>query len=98
VCTHVHPHARIRTHILIHITSVHREGFFGEVFLAEWRVQKVVVKRLKTDVRGKGAEAERVNFIRELRILVTLRHPRICQFLGASTDPNRYIALHYVEK
>jgi serine/threonine protein kinase len=55
------------------------------------------VKRLKTDVRGKGADAERANFIKELRILVTLRHPRICQFLGASTDPNRlFIVIEFM--
>lgn len=73
------------------------EGHFGQCFKAEWREQQVVIKKLKQGVRGKGAEAEFENFKRELEVCIQMRHPRICQFLGASTDHNNmFICLEYL--
>jgi len=73
------------------------EGYFGEVFLASWRHQEVVVKRLKHGVRGEGADAEEANFRRELAMLVELRHPRVVQFIGACTQPqSRFICLEFL--
>merc|ERR1719174_1833779 len=73
------------------------EGHFGQCFKAEWREQQVVIKKLKQGVRGKGAEAEFENFKRELEVCIQMRHPRICQFLGASTDYNNmFICLEFL--
>jgi len=75
------------------------EGFFGECFKAMWHQQDVVVKRFKNGIRGEGADAARKNFHREVAILVQLRHPRICQFLGACARPdNLFIVLEYMTK
>ena len=73
------------------------EGFFGQCFKAKWNEQLVVVKRFKNGIRGEGADAARKNFHREVAILVQLRHPRICQFLGACARPdNLFIVLESV--
>lgn len=73
------------------------EGFFGQCFKAMWHQQDVVVKRFKNGIRGEGADAARKNFHREVAILVQLRHPRICQFLGACARPdNLFIVLEFM--
>lgn len=60
------------------------KGSFGEVYLATWNGTTVAVKKLPT---SKLAEEFLREFAREARLMRSLRHPNVIQFLGASFDP-----------
>jgi hypothetical protein len=82
---------------LVHSEDVRQEkdalplgsGFFGTVHIGVWRGERVAVKSFKPGVRKGMGE----NFQRELEVVCTLRHPRICQFLGASVERGREFIL-----
>ncbi|CAI5507933.1 unnamed protein product, partial [Closterium sp. Naga37s-1] len=59
------------------------EGSFGEVRLASWRGTPIAVKVLRDEYAADPAALN--EFRQELRILQSLRHPNIVQFLGAVT-------------
>jgi len=63
------------------------EGAFGTVHRARWRGTVVAVKTLK---RLQNATADKValaEFRTELRMIQTLHHPHIVQFLGVASSP-----------
>jgi serine/threonine protein kinase/ankyrin repeat protein len=82
---------------LVRSEDVHQEagtpllgfGFFGAVHIGVWRGERVAVKSFKPGVRSGMGD----NFQRELGVVCTLRHPRICQFLGASVEKGREFIL-----
>jgi len=61
------------------------EGSFGEVYRGFLWGQEVALKKL----RIKGTTDNIKEFRKELKIMRTLRHPNIVEFLGACVEPNR---------
>jgi len=61
------------------------EGSFGEVYRGFLWGQEVALKKL----RIKGTSDNIKEFRKELKIMRTLRHPNIVEFLGACVEPNR---------
>jgi tRNA A-37 threonylcarbamoyl transferase component Bud32 len=60
------------------------KGSFGEVYLASWNGTTVAVKKLPA---SKLTDEFLREFAREARLMRTMRHPNVIQFLGASFDP-----------
>ncbi|CAI7900463.1 unnamed protein product [Closterium sp. NIES-54] len=72
------------------------EGSFGEVRLASWRGTPIAVKVLRDEYAADPAALN--EFRQELRILQSLRHPNIVQFLGAVTKSRpRMIVTEYLK-
>ncbi|CAI5524707.1 unnamed protein product, partial [Closterium sp. Naga37s-1] len=72
------------------------EGSFGEVRLASWRGTPIAVKVLRDEYAANPAALN--EFRQELRILQSLRHPNIVQFLGAVTKSRpRMIVTEYLK-
>jgi len=61
------------------------EGSFGEVYRGFLWGQEIALKKL----RIKGTTDNIKEFRKELKIMRTLRHPNIVEFLGACVEPNR---------
>eukprot|EP00252_Welwitschia_mirabilis_P011049 TRINITY_DN2486_c0_g1_i10.p1 TRINITY_DN2486_c0_g1~~TRINITY_DN2486_c0_g1_i10.p1 ORF type:complete len:414 (-),score=77.09 TRINITY_DN2486_c0_g1_i10:208-1449(-) len=59
------------------------KGAFGEIWKATWRGTPVAVKRITPSLSKDKSVIK--DFIHEVNLLVTLRHPNIIQFLGAVT-------------
>ncbi|CAI5982517.1 unnamed protein product [Closterium sp. NIES-65] len=71
-------------------------GSFGEVRLASWRGTPIAVKVLRDEYAADPAALN--EFRQELRILQSLRHPNIVQFLGAVTKSRpRMIVTEYLK-
>ena len=68
------------------------EGQQGQVLKADWRGMPVVVKILK-HADGKAAQDE-LNFMNEISVMSTLRHPNLVLFLGAVllSDPKMLVS------
>lgn len=69
-------------------------GTHGEVFRALWRGTEVAVKNLP---QSQITQELMDDIIREAKIMRTLRHPNVLQFLGASmVPPNFCIIMEYM--
>mmetsp|Transcript_6850 Transcript_6850/g.22194 ORF Transcript_6850/g.22194 Transcript_6850/m.22194 type:complete len:361 (-) Transcript_6850:287-1369(-) len=68
----------------LHLREEIGRGSFGVVRRAEWRHTQVAVKVLFDDAQGDDREL----FEREVKIMATLHHPNIVQFLGYSRTPD----------
>ena len=68
------------------------EGQQGQVLKADWRGMPVVVKILK-HAGGKAAQDE-LDFMNEISVMSTLRHPNLVLFLGAVllSDPKMLVS------
>ncbi|GJP57139.1 hypothetical protein CLOM_g16178 [Closterium sp. NIES-68] len=78
------------------MSKVIGEGSFGEVRLASWRGTPIAVKVLRDEYAADPAALN--EFRQELRILQSLRHPNIVQFLGAVTKSRpRMIVTEYLK-
>lgn len=66
-------------------------GGFGEVFEGVFRDQKVAVKRLLPETRKSIESLE--YFMLEVRIMATLNHPRVVQFIGVGWDAMRDLCI-----
>lgn len=66
-------------------------GSFGVVRKAEWRHTPVAVKILYTDSQAEDREL----FEKEVRMMATLHHPHVVQFLGYSRTPSLTLVIEY---
>lgn len=62
------------------IYNVIGAGSFGEVLRGEYSACNVAIKRMHAFMAAKEADG----FVGEIRLLMTLRHPNIVQFIGTS--------------
>ena len=63
------------------------QGSYGRVFVGKWKGARVAVKSLHnifflSDHENEQIEALLAGFYREMKLLVTLRHPNVLHFLG----------------
>ncbi|TMW61858.1 hypothetical protein Poli38472_010921 [Pythium oligandrum] len=65
-------------------------GTYGEVFLATYEGQRVVVKRLKN---RDSSRAEIQQFVSEIKMMATFRFPKIVRFVGVVWTKESDIAL-----
>jgi serine/threonine protein kinase/2',3'-cyclic-nucleotide 2'-phosphodiesterase (5'-nucleotidase family) len=65
-------------------------GAFGEVFKASWKGTEVAIKVMHT---GNVSKEMKNNFVEEMRVMNTLRHPNIVLFMGASSKPPKMCIL-----
>jgi len=67
------------------------EGNFGEVYLGKWGHTKVALKSIKDQTQA-------VQFIREFKLLLKLRHPNIVSCFGIHTNSEgkMYMVMEYV--
>lgn len=71
------------------------KGFFGEVRRAKWKGIDVAVKVIYREELDRQKDINR--FYRELIIISKLRHPNICNFLGACLHSgNQCIVMEYL--
>ncbi len=79
------------------LDDAHSPGGFGEVWLAlrDQPHQQVAIKILRPDMHWSEAIAR---FERERKILASLSHPHIAQFLGSGVSPHgwHYFVMQYV--
>ena len=73
------------------------EGGFGTVYRCEHRdlQRPAAVKVMRRELAGDGAEIER--FLREARIVASLRHPHIVAVLDCGAEGDPWIAFELVE-
>ena len=66
------------------------EGRFGSVYSAQCRGRKIAVKII--------ANKEANLFTQELRILTSIHHPNVCQFLGVFKSDSTYkLCLEFID-
>jgi len=65
-------------------------GAFGEVFKGSWKGTEVAIKVMHT---GNVSKEMKNNFIEEMRVMNTLRHPNVVLFMGASSKPPKMCIL-----
>ncbi|GLE10929.1 hypothetical protein PINS_up023201 [Pythium insidiosum] len=66
------------------VSQLLSRGTFGEVFLGHFHGHRVAVKRLAPERRQD--EYERSAFLSEAKLMATLQHERIIQFVGVAWD------------
>ncbi|TMW61813.1 hypothetical protein Poli38472_010876 [Pythium oligandrum] len=64
---------------LVHVERLLGTGMYGEVFLATYQQQHVVIKRLKNRV---SARQEIQQFVSEIKLMASFRFPKIVRFIG----------------
>jgi serine/threonine protein kinase len=79
------------------------QGSFGDVFLGTFRGKRVAVKncRLGHSLKILGSQATLTSFIKELRIMNSVRHPSLMAFMGVCLDDERQkvsLLMEYCEK
>lgn len=74
----------------INVGELIGEGGFGQVFLAEWKSQKVAVKKLTMKSLTKQQLAE---FFQECQIMHGLSHPNTLQLLGIVAENDMYMLI-----
>jgi len=95
----------------IHYESVLGRGSFGEVWLGTFRGKKVAIKKLEASASAllKGstmlAHGSRSNesllreFLKELNLMCSLRHPNCVLFMGACLEEGHYcLLMEYLAK
>ncbi|KAJ3251480.1 hypothetical protein HK103_002384 [Boothiomyces macroporosus] len=74
----------------INVGELIGEGGFGQVFLAEWKSQKVAVKKLTMKSLTKQQLAD---FFQECQIMHGLSHPNTLQLLGIVAENDMYMLI-----
>ncbi|EOD39353.1 hypothetical protein EMIHUDRAFT_54443, partial [Emiliania huxleyi CCMP1516] len=66
------------------------EGSFGMVYQAVWKHDDVAVKKIKDKLLRKNAEAAKVEFIKELKLLRSLTNRHVVQCFGGHASGNHF--------
>ena len=72
-------------------------GGYGQVYHGKWLGVKVAIKRFSKITHNKKALRD---FIKEIEVVHSLRHPNIILYMGVSFDPNQqyYMVSEYAHK
>lgn len=76
----------------LRVQQLINRGGFGEVFLGTYRGRAVAVKRLLPDRRRNMREVEA--FVVEIKIMLSMDHPRIIGCLGVAGVVDGHLSRH----
>lgn len=65
----------------VRLTKKIAKGAFGEVWIGRYRGSKVAVKKL---LESQGSFEASEDFVREIKLMAWLQHPKIVQFIGVA--------------
>lgn len=79
----------------VHIIHEIGSGGFGKVFEATWAGMKVAVKKVHDGALSANAQQ---SFLNEVKLMGSLRHANIVQFIGACTTIEQCIIMEYLPR
>lgn len=80
----------------IKLTKQISEGGYGLIYIGKWKELIVAVKVLKKEAINDYSIRD---FLTECKVMQAIRHPNICNFLGACTKkPNYALVLEFCKR